>query len=173
MSVRQGYQIFYAPDFFLAQTRKRLFIVGVHVEQADADLTTCAQSVVDMAMDVYMPCMKLETGSVDVRLQLYPHVVVTCHCSQHFHLNSCIAICVCSKLLCPVHLSTQDLHFMLHDDDPHVLAELSRRQAVRSKQLEKSEAADPDYNVCEKWKAMHMTLAETRTHHCTPLTECF
>jgi site-specific DNA-cytosine methylase len=173
LSARPGYQIFFAPDYFLAQTRKRLFIIGVHIEQADAALTSCAQSVVDLAMDVYMPVTKLETGSLDVRLQLYPHVVVTWHCLRHLHLCSCVTICVCSKLSLPVHLSNQDLHFMLQDDDPHVLAELHRRREVRSKQIQKAEAAGSDYNMCEKWKAMRMSLAETRAHHCTPLADCF
>jgi site-specific DNA-cytosine methylase len=54
--------VFFTPTFFLPQRRRRLFIIGVRIDTADMELNSGAQSVVDMAMDVYMPRMKLGSG---------------------------------------------------------------------------------------------------------------
>lgn len=57
-----------ATDFGLPQRRTRLFILGVNIRRANAELRNTADQVLASALTVYLPNLKLKAPSVVPRL---------------------------------------------------------------------------------------------------------
>ncbi|CAK8999629.1 unnamed protein product [Durusdinium trenchii] len=60
-----------ACQFGLPQRRVRLFILGVHIERAQAELMSSPENILNELVTIYLPAMKLSCPSVDFFLR--PH----------------------------------------------------------------------------------------------------
>ena len=83
----------------------------------------------------------------------------TCNAiNTDFAFSSAGLVCSCCRwLLHTKHSHSAKADFMLAPDDPRVLVELLRMQAVADKR-----AASADSSKCFKWTSLHMNLAEKR-----------
>ena len=53
-----------ACQFGLPQRRVRLFILGVHIERAQAELMSSPENILNELVTIYLPAMKLSCPSV-------------------------------------------------------------------------------------------------------------